>query len=328
MVRAAQGRANSGYGMTFRRRGWILAIVGAAGLALATAAPAQVTVTVDGDTAHADISLTSPTGETYEAEATIVFDTPANLSPQSLNITAELVDPDEIDPRLPPDDLPLLCGAGGGVAMDPAFPMMITVEPLDIPWLFAAGFDGGSASGGLEFVNTYSFEIHTHDLFYEPHSQYRVFKAPIGEDFIDITNDVEAGSVRARGRHGAFSQFVIAKDTRSLHALLGLNVLCGVYAEKTNALLGYILGALVGDVLRLDLLNLLAKVVALIPLDVLGAIGALDNLIATIDENAGTELPNVWRASHDVTNSAGEMKGVAEALRFDLQESLDTSANP
>jgi hypothetical protein len=80
-------------------------------------------------------------------------------------------------------------------------------------------------------------------------------------------------------------------------------------------------------VLRLDLLNLLAKVVALIPIDVLGAIGALDDLIATIDENAGTELPNVWRASHDVTNSAGEMKGIAEALRFDLQESLDTSAN-
>ena len=314
--------------MTFRwRRGWILAIVGAAGLALATAAPAQVTVTVDGDTAHADISLTSPTGETYEAEATIVFDTPMNLSPESLNVTAELVDPEAIDPRLPPDDLPLLCGAGGGVAMDPAFPMMITVEPLDIPWLFATGFDGGSARGGLEFVNTYSFEIHTHDLFYEPHSQYRVFKAPIGEAFIDITNDVEAGSVRARGRHGAFSQFVIAKDTRSLHGLPLVHALCGVYAEKTNALLGYILGALIGDVLRLDLLNLLAKVVALIPIDVLGAIGALDDLIATIDENAGTELPNVWRASHDVTNSAGEMKGIAEALRFDLQESLDTSAN-
>jgi hypothetical protein len=60
---------------------------------------------------------------------------------------------------------------------------------------------------------------------------------------------------------------------------------------------------------------------------VLGAISALDDMIATIDENAGGDLPNVWRASHDVTNSAGELKGIAEALRFTLQESLD-SANP
>ena len=314
--------------MTLRwRRGWIVTIVGAAGLALATAAPAQVTVTVDGDTAHADISLTSPTGETYEAEATIVFDTPMNLSPESLNVTAELVDPAEIDPRLPPDDLPLLCGAGG-VAMDPAFPMMITVEPVDIPWLFATGFDGGSARGGLEFVNTYSFEIHTHDLFYEPNSHYRVFKAPIGDAFSDITDDVQAGSVRARGRHGAFSQFLIAKDDRGLHGPLGLNILCPVYLEKTNALVAHILAAIVGDVLRLDLLNLVAKIVALIPVDLLGALDAVDQLIATIDANAGTELPNVWRASHDVTNSAGEMKGVAEALRFDIQQALETSANP
>ncbi|MET0232888.1 MAG: DUF6689 family protein [Rhodanobacteraceae bacterium] len=303
-------------------------MVGAAGLALATAAPAQVVVTVDGNTAHADISLTSGTGETYEAEATIVFDTPTNLSPESLNITAEIIDPAAIAPRLPPADNALLC-PGGDVSIDPAFPVMITVEPPDIAWLFETGFDGGSASGGLEFLNVYSFEIHTHDLFYEPHSRYRLFKAPIGDKFVDITNAVEAGSVRARGRHGAFSQFVIAKDLRGLHGLLGVNgLLCSVYSEKTDALVGYVLGALLGDVLRLDLLRILAKIVALIPIDVLGALGAVEELIATIDENAGTEIPNIWRASHDVTNSAGEMKGLAEALRFDLEESLETPANP
>jgi hypothetical protein len=313
--------------MTFRLSRWISAWVGAAGLALATAAPAQVTVTVDGNTAHADISLTNGAGDTFEAEATIVFDTPMNLSPESLNITAEIVDPEDINPRLPQDPTALLC-PGGPVAMDPDFPVMITVEPPATPWLFETGFDGGAASGELEFLNTYSFEIHTHDLFYEPHSRYRVFKAPIGENFLDITSAVEAGSVRARGRHGAFSQFVIAKDLRGQHGLLGLNVLCGVYSEKTGALTGYVLGALIGDVLRLDLLRLLAKIIALIPIDVLGALNAVDELIATIDANAGTDLPNVWNASHDAENSAGEMKGVAEALRFDLQESLDSSANP
>lgn len=295
-------------------------------MALGAAASAQVVVTVDGDTAYATISLTDNNGTTYNADVTIVFDTPQNLSPESLNLTAELVDPNEIHSRLPPDD-PLLCG--GGVHMDPDFPVMITIEPRDVSWLFQSGFDGGAAGGGLQFLNTYAMEIHTHDLVYQPNSTYRVYKAPIGQNFYDITNDVQAGSVRARGRHGAFSQFIIVNDTRGHTLLLPLlgGGLCPIYLDKTTQMTGLILGALIGDVLRLDLLNLLAKVIALIPLDVLGAISALDDLIATIDENAGTDLPNVWRASHDVTNSAGELKGIAEALRFELTESQST-ANP
>ncbi len=307
----------------FRR--WIGLLVGVLGMALAAAASAQVVVTVDGDTAFATISLTDNNGTTYDADVTIVFDTPQNLTPESLNLTAQIVDPADIDPRLPGQNI--LCGAGN-VRMDPDFPLMVTIEPPDIPWLFQSGFDGGAANGGLQFLNTYAIEIHTHDLVYQPHSPYRVFKAPIGGDFYDVTNDVQQGSVRARGRHGAFSQFVVVADTRQVLQipLLG-SLLCPVYAEKTDAMLGLILGAVIGDVLRLDLLNLLAQVVALIPIDVLGAIGALDNLIAEIDANAGTDLPNVWRASRDVTNSAGELKGLAEALRFDLVESLN-SANP
>lgn len=294
-------------------------------MALGAAASAQVVVTVDGDTAYATISLTDNNGTTYNADVTIVFDTPQNLSPESLNLTAELVDPGQIQSRLPGNDV--LCG--GGVQMDPDFPVMITIEPHDVSWLFQSGFDGGAAGGGLQFLNTYAMEIHTHDLVYQPNSTYRVYKAPIGQNFYDITNDVQAGSVRARGRHGAFSQFIIVNDTRGHTLLLPLlgGGLCSIYLDKTTQMTGLILGALIGDVLRLDLLNLLAKVVALIPLDVLGAISALDDLIATIDENAGTDLPNVWRASHDVTNSAGELKGIAEALRFELTESQST-ANP
>ncbi len=66
-------------------------------LALAAAASAQVVVTVDGDTAYATISLTGDNGQTYDADVTIVFDSPLNLSPESLNLTAEIVDPAAID---------------------------------------------------------------------------------------------------------------------------------------------------------------------------------------------------------------------------------------
>ena len=203
---------------------------------------------------------------------------------------------------------------------------MITVEPPDIPWLFSAGSTAARPSGGgLEFLNTYSFEIHTHDLVYQPNSTYRLFKAPIGQSFDDITDDVLSGSVRARGRHGAFSQFLIASDTAD--RVPPLPFLCAPILEKTVALELRIVGSILGDVLRLDLLNLLSKVVALLPLDPIGAVAVLDELIGEIDANAGTEIANVWRASHDVVNDAGEMKELADALRFSILSS-QSAANP
>ena len=48
-------------------------VAGVLNLALATAASAQVVVTVDGDTAHATISLTDNNGVTYDADVTITF---------------------------------------------------------------------------------------------------------------------------------------------------------------------------------------------------------------------------------------------------------------
>jgi hypothetical protein len=309
--------------MTFRRRSWISALVGAAGLALATAASAQVVVTVDGNVAHADISLEGPGGQPYDAEVTIDFDDVTNLSPESLNLTAEIVDPSLIQSRI--DAASGLCG--GSVDAVAAFPMIITVEPPVTPWLFEGGFDGGGAAGPLELVNTYSFEIHTHNLSYLPGSPYRIWKAPIGGVFEDITEDIESGSVRARGRHGQFSQFVIVADTRG-HSILLPGVLCPVFSEKTAALNAQILGAIIGDLLRLDLLRLVAKIVALLALDLGAALDATNELIATIDADAGTEIPNVWHAGGDVTNSAGQMKGTAEALRYAIQQAIDAQANP
>ena len=90
--------------------------------ALAPAAWAQVSVVIDGDTAYATISLEG-NGTTYEADVTIVFDTPLNLSAQSLNLTAELVDPDQIQERLPPIQCGLTLLGPPCVTVDPAFPV-------------------------------------------------------------------------------------------------------------------------------------------------------------------------------------------------------------
>lgn len=267
-------------------------------MALAPSAWAQVSVTVDGDTAIAEISLTDAGGRTYEAEVTILFDTPQNLSPESLNLTAELVDPSDptLGHRLPP-----------GTSISPDFPMLITVEPPDIAWLFASGFEGGETEGVLGFINTYDFEIHTHDLEYTPDTTYRLFKAPIDGDFADITSEVAAGSMRARGRGPAFSQFVIADDQRDV---------CGLATAKVLDLNLRIVGAIIGDLLRLDLLRLLGKVQLLLFVDLDAALAALDELIGEVEADAGTEIPNVWTAHRDTVNDAGEILTSAQTLRF------------
>ncbi|MGH8173331.1 MAG: DUF6689 family protein [Rhodanobacteraceae bacterium] len=276
--------------------------------ALAPAAWAQVTVTIEGNTALATISLEG-NGTTYEADVTIVFDTPLNLSAQSLNLTAELVAPDDIQPRLPPN-LCLIPLGSPCVTVDPAFPVMITVEPPVLPWLFTSGFDNAEdGSGSLSFVNVYSFDVHTHDLTYTSNSPYRLFKAPLGGDFYDITNDVLAGSVRARGRGPAFSQFLVVSDVRAT---------CGVALGKLVELDLRILAAAISDGLRGDLLALLTKVQTLLFVDLNAAIAALDVLIADIDAHAGTDIANVWRAERDLVNDAGEMNTLAKTLRFTL----------
>lgn len=300
---------------------WTWLGAGVLALGLASAASAQVLVTVEGDTAHADISLTGPGGQTYTAEVIIEFDTPQNLTPEALNLTAEVVDPSDIDGRMPDGDScllpPLICSCPDPVngvcpkpTVDPNFPIMVTVEPVALPWLFYSGFDGGDAGNGeLSFKNTYRFEMHTHDLEYSDDTLYRLFKAPVDGDFEDVTTEVAQGSFRARGRGGAFSQFVIASDPRDPINVANI---------KLGALSARILTAALADGLRLDLLGLVAKVEALLIVDLVGALNVLDELIGTIELDAGISIPNIWDASHTVSNDAGEMDSLAQSARFSM----------
>jgi hypothetical protein len=278
--------------------------------AAARDAAAGVVVTVDGNTAHAEISLTDGSGATYDADVTITFDSPVNLTPDSLGLSAQLINPN--DP-LVTSRLPLNLQN-----IDPAFPVLITVEPPNLGWLFTSGFDGNEdGTGNLSFLNTYEFEIHTHDLVYADQSPYRIVKAPIGGVFFDFTEDILPGSVRARGREGAFSQFMVVKDSYTDP----VTMLLLVAVPKLLALQVRVLAAVLTDVVNLDLVRLLADItadLALLGLDLTGAIEALDQLIAEVTAHAGVDIANQWNAEHTVTNDAGEILGLAQTLRFTL----------
>jgi hypothetical protein len=283
----------------------------------ATAANAQVTVTVLGNQALAQISL--PMGQgTVDADVTITFDSPVNLTAAELNLTATLVDPNDtallerIGCSVPPAGCPL--------SIDPAFPLLITVEPLNVPWVFHSGFEVSETDpGNLGFLNTYEFELHTSDLDCTapgvgltcPATAYRLFKAPVGGAFQDYTDDIVKGSVRARGRDGAFSEFLIVADARASQT---------VEPDKALALETRIAASALSETLRTDLLGKLAEVqvAALVDLDYPAAIGNLDMLIAEIQTNAGTNIENRWSSDHSVVNDAGEMEGLAQTLRYTL----------
>lgn len=277
-----------------------------AGLLPWTTAQAQVVVTVDGNVAHADISLVSGIN-TYEGEVTITFDSPVNLTAQSLNLTAQIVSPS--DPNLV-GRLP------AGTAVDPAFPILITVEPVTIDRIFASGLQlNETGDGNLRFINAYDLEIHTHELVYVPATPYRVFKAPLTGAFFDVTADVTNGSVRGRGRSGGFSQFLLVKDTRP-ETVLGLPV---VALGKLVDLELRLVAAILTNALQLELGGLLTNVqLALLSLNYATAIVQIDLFILRVDEEAGTGIQNVWRSQRDLVNDAGDLDGLARSLRYSL----------
>lgn len=299
--------------MNMRLQCVVLALV----LLATRSAQAGVVVSIAGNQALATVSLSNGS-DTYDANVTITFDSPTNLSADELNLSADIVDPNDTTllSRLG-CALPLL---GCPVTVDPAFPVMITVEPLSVPWLFHTSFESGETIyGNLGFRNTYTFEIETGNLACAAAdvgasctaTSYRLLKAPLGGTFADISSDILRGSVRARGSGGTFSQFLIASDTRSSLA---------VELDKELALQNRVLAAALNDVLRTDLLGLLAEVqvAVLVTLDNTLAIGYLDQIIDEIQLNAGSAIANTWSSDHTQVNDAGEMLSLARTLRFTL----------
>ncbi|MGI8560077.1 MAG: DUF6689 family protein, partial [Luteimonas sp.] len=151
---------------------------------LASAQTVPVSVDINGQVATIRVgSAASPL-----ADLTLTFDDASGLSASSLGVSAELVNLSDpaILSRLADPQL---------LQIDPAFPLLITVEP--------------PASGGLSFLRTVRVEVHTHALAYSVGSFYRLFKAPVGGSFRDISDEIAPGSVRARGTTSGFSQFLV-----------------------------------------------------------------------------------------------------------------------
>lgn len=276
---------------TFHSFKWCTRLAGALALMLVGArADATVVVTITGDKAKADITLPNPGGGDYTAEFEIEFENPLNLTIACLGIDADVLDASEIaniEGRMP---------APGTQTIDPAFPVRVTVEP--------------PSGCGLQFDDEVHVEYHTDDLVYAGFSPYRLMKAPVGLGFRDVTGDVLAGSVRARGSGGSFSEFVIAKAAAPQD-----------YAgEATQAYAD--LEARIAD----PAIGLSAQLTLQADLDVsraafdasnyTQAIAHLDDLDLHCAALGGPALPNLWRSARDLVNAEGETVTINRHLKF------------
>jgi hypothetical protein len=270
---------------------------------------ADVSVTIDdANTATAIIDLPSAADPQYSATVTIRFDAATNLSADSLGLTAEIVDP------------ATFAGLPSGVKLDPNFPVLVSVEPQTA--IFRNGVESNqNGDGNLSFTNSYELELHSdeHLSCSSMSSNFRLFKAPHGSDtFADITDDIYQGSVRARGRGGAFSRFVIVHDTRNFS--LGIITLPIALVGKILAVVDSINAAGITDgTLVTELVNFLTSVVTdLLLLNVTGAIDDVNALVLDVVGHAGTDIPNFWSAASPTTDGAGQIISAADTLNFTL----------
>ncbi|MCK7594402.1 DUF6689 family protein [Pseudomarimonas salicorniae] len=249
---------------------------------LAATAQAAVLVTVAGKSATAEIAIAG-----VEAELILNFSDVDQLQAGNLGISAQLVS--VTDPallaRLPDASL---------ASIPAALPLMVTVEP--------------PSGTGFALRDTVRVELHTHALPYTAGSHFRLFKAPLGGQFVDITDEVAPGSVRTRGTTGGFSQFLVLVDLRSTSSVIG---------SKFDALQAR--AAAAPSALRGDLLQQLADARSAADSGQhAAAIAALDAFRAQVSSEAGLGLGNEWTPSQRSGNLAGELLAGASSLVYSI----------
>lgn len=243
---------------------------------------------ISGSTASAQIELPGGIG----ADVSIVFEQVVGLTTASLGLSATLVDP--ADPallsRLP--DLSL-------VSVPAAFPVVVGIDP--------------PATGPLSFTGVAQIELHTHNLNYTENSPLRLFAAPAGGAFEDITRWAGQGTYRVGGSKGGFSEFMIVADLRLLD-----DVVIDKY-QRIQAVLDAN-DEVIPEALLDDLQSHLDSSWYWYrdgrEREAVDELEAFDDLVKAY---SGTDIPNVWRSSQDLDNVAGKLRAGASTLIYSLR---------
>jgi hypothetical protein len=271
-----------------RRRTTVLAAVVSVLAALAAApgtAADVLDVTIDGDTASARIEL--PGG--VAADLTIAFEGAVGLSAANLGLDAELVSV---------SNLTLLSRLPQLASIPTAFPVLVTIEP--------------PATGGLSFSGLVTVGLYTHHLMYTAGTPLRLFSAPLGGGFVDVTDEVSSGSYRVRGAKGDFSQFLIVADTRLVDTVIGEKLTRAENLLDThwNAIDSTLAAQLDGHLASARSSWEGGQIVA--------ALSHVESFLKKLEKADGSDVPDVWRSARDLDNVAGLLRAAGETLHFSL----------
>jgi uncharacterized protein DUF6689 len=223
------------------------------------------------------------------ADLTVTFENVVGLNPAALALTATLVNP---------SDLTLLSRLGSGVSIPTGFPVVVKIEP--------------SASSALSFEGVYNLSIHTNNLTLGANSPLRLYRAPQGANFQDMTGYLQAGSVRAGGSGPGFSEFVIAADTRAVDS-----VISGKFTTLQGQLSANSSG--IAPDVAADLQQRLNQARAAYDSGALStAIDGIAGFGNEVKKQSGAAIPNVWRANGGPANVAGILRSSADTLKYSL----------
>ena len=243
---------------------------------------------IDGNTVTAQIKF----GLFLSADLTIEFEDAEGLTEEDLGLSAQQVSP---------LDLGLLARLPTGTSIPAGFPVLVHLHAPE--------------TGDLSFQGVASVELDTSNLIYS--STLRLFAAPSGGDFVDVTAFADDGSFRARGLVPDWGRcLLVGLDPLTLLQSIGLHLdlLDGVLESLDSVIETAAYG---------DLEDLLEEVRDQYEGDdTEAAIEALDEFVEAVVEESGDDVPDVWTAGEDLTNAAGELRTAAAALRFHLVRDL------
>jgi len=243
--------------------------------------PITAGVTVNGTQVSVTVSLGG-----ISVDLGIQFEQVTNLTANNLGLSVRLATPTELAGRVP-----------SGVT--PALPLVIAIEP--------------PKSGGLSFHGIAAINVHTHLLNYTVDTPLRLYSAPIGGNFTDITEMTGTGSYRACGSKGGFSEFIFVTDLRALDAVIGQKL------DDVQALLTNYSSSIPDDVEATLQGQLDATRAAWIAHDYTTAAQGMEAFAATVKSHSGgSGIPDEWRAARDRTNVAGYLRAAAGTARYSL----------
>jgi hypothetical protein len=274
--------------MTLSKRyffGFLLLTLLSSGSIAQTVSPTAVSI--NGNILQAKLQVTN----LIEIDLVVEFENSIGLSASNIDISASLIDVNSssVTNRFNFNDIKAI----------PSFPVIISISP--------------KVNSGFGFEGLASVEIYTSSIDYNAAMPARLFRSHDNGNFEDITSMVSAGSIRARGNTGSFSDFMILLDERSNADMIEdtfsqLNQLFNQHGDEVSLILGMSIQTSINSLQQALLLTNFAA-----------ALELTESLISITENATGDQMSNVWRSSNDLINMQGELLTRLKTLRFSLR---------